>query len=291
MAISEFIATVWKMLHPDSSPGPRSPVVLEAPKGTGFAELVEAVGCRAGQPRQLISGGLTVSAINERTGLPLVEPFGEELRDMHGWPYWSHWIGCGQVHRAGQTHSVVVVADRADPAAAGIPDSASWTEKLRLLTGWEPIPRPAVDWPATEAALGTPLPSDYKEVVDLFGPGSFDWYLELLVPGVLGMDLVDWAKGDAAHATHLWRPHSAYPAPQGLLRWGTSEQELDFVWQTGAPDPDDWPVLVRTDFGEWERFDCGVGEFTVGLLTDVRFGFPTSRIAAHCFLSQAPHRP
>lgn len=218
MAISEFIATVWKMLHPDSSPGPRSPVVLEAPKGTGFAELVEAVGCRAGQPRQLISGGLTVSAITERTGLPLVEPFGEELRDMHGWPYWSHWIGCGQVHRAGQTHSVVVVAERVDPAAAGIPDSASWTEKLRLLTGWEPIPRPAVDWPATEAALGTPLPSDYKEVVDLFGPGSFDWYLELLVPGVLGMDLV-------------------------------------------------------------------------GLLTDVRFGFPTSRIAAHCFLSQAPHRP
>ncbi|MFE7389677.1 hypothetical protein [Streptomyces sp. NPDC057582] len=47
-------------------------------------------------------------------------------------------------------------------------------------------------------------------------------------------------------------------------------------------------MLVRTDFGEWERFDCGVGEFMVGLLTDVRFGFPTSRIAAHCFLSQAP---
>lgn len=49
------------------------------------------------------------------------------------------------------------------------------------------------------------------------------------------------------HATALWLPYAVYPSPQGLLRWGTSEQEIDFVWQTGAADPDGWPVLVRSD--------------------------------------------
>ncbi|MFD5063940.1 hypothetical protein [Streptomyces sp. NPDC058394] len=95
--------------------------------------------------------------------------------------------------------------------------------------------QPVVDWPATEAALGTSLPNDYKGIVDLFGSGGFDEYLDLLVPGVLGMDLVAWSKGDAVQAAELWRPHAVYPARHGLLRWGASEQEIDFVRQTGRP--------------------------------------------------------
>ncbi|MEU9015419.1 hypothetical protein AB0D12_38080 [Streptomyces sp. NPDC048479] len=74
-----------------------------------------------------------------------------------------------------------------------------------------------VDWPATESALGTSLPSDFKEI--------------------------------------------------------------DFVRQTRAADPDDRPVLVQHDFGDGERFVCGVGEFILRMLTDVQFGFPTSHVA------------
>lgn len=43
-------------------------------------------------------------------------------------------------------------------------------------------------------------------------------------------------------------------------------------------------VLVRTDFGTWERYECGAGEFIVRLLTDGGVLPSPGRIAAHCFL-------
>ncbi|MFI6947983.1 hypothetical protein [Streptomyces sp. NPDC050422] len=289
MAEPAFINTVWKHLRQVLGPAPSSrPVVLlDVPDGTDFRELVDEISGRAGSPRTLIDDGRRVEPVNARTGLPLVEPFGEELLELRAWPHWNDWIGCARVVRAGWEQSVVVIAHRDDPAAEEVPAGASWPERLRLLTGWEPLPREPVDWRATEQALGTRLPGDYKEVVNLFGYGSFDMYLEVLVPGVRGLDLVEWSASARAHTADLWRPHPVYPAPGGLLRWGTSEQELDFVWQTGAPDPDDWPVLVRTDFDTWERYECGAGEFIVRLLTDVGLSYPTGRIAAHCFLDYA----
>ncbi|TXS39916.1 hypothetical protein [Streptomyces sp. OR43] len=284
-----FVNTVWQHLRHvlGPAPAPRPPVILDVPEGTDFQALVDEISGRAGSPRTLIDDGRRVEPVNARTGLPLVEPFAEELLEMRAWPYWNDWIGCARVIRAGREQAVVVVADRADPAAEGLPEGASWTEKLRLLTGWEPLPRTPVDWPAAEQALGTRLPGDYKEIVDLFGVGSFDMYVELLIPGVRGMDLVQSAGTDGAYVHDLWRPHARFPEPGGLLRWGSSEQEIVFVWQTGAPDPDDWPVLVRPDFDAWERYDCGMGEFLVRLLTDAELGYPTSRIAGHCYLDYA----
>ncbi|WP_326733589.1 hypothetical protein [Streptomyces sp. NBC_01022] len=284
-----FINTVWKHLRDafGPPPAPRPAVLLDVPDGTDFRELVDEISGRAGSPRTLIDDGRRIEPVDARTGQPLVEPFSEELLELCAWAYWNDWIGCARVVRAGREQAVVVVAHRDDPAAGGVPEDASWAEKLRLLTGWEPLPRNPVDWQAVEQALGTRLPGDYKAIVDLFGPGSFDTYLELLVPGVRGLDLVDWASSDQVRAAGLWRPHPIHPEPGGLLRWGVSEQELDFVWRTGAPDPDDWPVLVRTDFDTWETYECGAGEFIVRLLTDVRLPYPTGRIAAHCFLDYA----
>ncbi|MER5347984.1 hypothetical protein ABT030_48605 [Streptomyces mirabilis] len=201
-----------------------------------LTELLAEVGPRAGRPRNLAADGFTDPSLTERTGLPLVEPFGDELLEMRGWAYGSHWIGCGRVITSRRERTVVVVAKREDPAVSvtgkredpavtGFPEGASWAEKLRILTDWDPVPQPAVNWPAVEADLATSLPSDYKEIVDLFGPGGF-----------------------------------------------------------GTADPDDWPVLVGL-FGDWERFDCGLGEFLVRMLTDVQYGFPTSRLHVHFFQS------
>nr|WSW65008.1 hypothetical protein OG461_01715 [Streptomyces sp. NBC_00995] len=286
MADTAFIDTVWQHLRHalGPAPEPRPPVILDVPRERDFEEIVEEISGRAGSRRTLIDDGRPVGPVHARTGQPLVEPFGAELLQMRVWPHWNDWIGCARVVSGGRERVSVVVAHRADPAADGLPEGASWPEKLRLLTGWEPLPRTPLDWRAAEQALGTRLPGDYKEIADLFGYGSFDMYLELLVPGLRGNDLVRGATSDAAHAGDLWRPHPLFPEPGGLLRWGSSEQELDFVWETAAPDPDDWTVLVRTDFGGWERHDCGTGEFVVRLLTDERLGHPTSRIAAHCFV-------
>ncbi|RKE05167.1 hypothetical protein BX266_7434 [Streptomyces sp. TLI_171] len=85
---------------------------------------------------------------------------------------------------------------------------------------------------------------------------------------------VNWSEKAPADR---FAPQPTFPAPQGLLRWGSSEQEIELVWRTGAADPSDWPVLVRDDVtSEWQQFDCGVGEFLARLLTDVALGFPSS---------------
>ncbi|MFD9240926.1 hypothetical protein ACFV0D_03115 [Streptomyces sp. NPDC059556] len=158
-------------------------------------------------------------------------------------------------------------APRRDPRPASVHPPARWTGPDRR----------GVDWAATEAALGTALPGDYKDIVDAFGPGRFDEYLDLLVPGALGTDLVCWSQ-DMARYADLYRPYPVHPAPGGVLTWGISEQELTFHWLTGPEDPNDWPVLVQYLGGEWQRFDCGTGECVLRLLTDRTppFAFPPS---------------
>ncbi|MFH9196802.1 hypothetical protein ACH4KO_04755 [Streptomyces anulatus] len=102
---------------------------------------------------------------------------------------------------------------------------AAWTLQLcapallREATGRTKPDRCGFDWAATEAALGTALPGDYKDIVDAFGPGSFDEYLDLLVPGALGTDLVSWGR-DMARYADLYRPYPVHPAPGGVLIWG-----------------------------------------------------------------------
>lgn len=285
MGLSELVDRAWQSVE-EAFPGGTATTVVDAPDGTDLAELVAEVGRRAGRPRNLAAGGFTDPSLTERTGRPLVEPFGRELLEMRGWAHKSRWIGCGRLTGPAGLRTVIVVAPREDPATAGFPPGSSWAERLCILTGSQPVSGPPVDWSAAEAALGTRLPADYKEIVDLFGEGGFDDYLDLLVPGAFGSDLVQWSRGDAEHAD-MWRPYAVHPAPDGLLRWGTSEQEVDFFWQTGAGDPDGWTVLAQPDFDVWERFGCGVGEFVLRMLTDLQFGFPTSGLTAHYFRSSA----
>lgn len=281
-----FVAAVWKAADQPALPGD-APVIYDAPDGVSLAELVAEVTRWAGRPRNLATGGFTDPTLAESTGMALIEPFSTQLLEMRGWAYRSRWIGCGEVARPGGTQPVVVLATRESPAHDAFPQGHSWAQKLRTLTGSAPRSTPGVDWPAVETVLGTPLPRDYKEVVDLFGAGSFDEYVDLLVPGYPGSDLVAGAQWDGVNAADLFKPYSAYPATGGLLRWGGSEQEIVFCWLTGADDPDDWPVLVQSDFDTWERYDCGFGEFMVRMLTDAALGYPVSDTTRHYFLSWA----
>ncbi|MFF9344897.1 hypothetical protein ACF1CG_34720 [Streptomyces sp. NPDC014773] len=204
-------------------------------------------------------------------GLPIGGEGG--LLELRGWALAEHWFGYGVTATADGPRRIVILARRAFTPPPGV----GWVALLRETTGWTEPDRCSVDWAATETALGTALPGDYKNIVDAFGRGSFDEYLDLLVPGALGTDLVSWGQNMARYAD-LYRPYPVHPAPGGVLTWGISEQELTFHWLTGPADPDDWPVLVQYVGGEWQRFDCGTGEFVLRLLTDRTppFGFPPS---------------
>ncbi|MFF9814388.1 hypothetical protein [Streptomyces sp. NPDC014006] len=194
METDAFVDSVWRLID-GNPPDPDEPIILEAPPGVNLHELVAEFGRRAGQHRNVAAGGFVDPSLSGRTGLPLAEPFGAgELLEMRGWGYRNRWVGCGLAASPAGPRAVAVITHREDPAAAGFPQGASWAEKLRIVTGWEPIPEPRVDWPVIEADLGARLPSDYKEVVDLFGAGSFDEYAELAVPGGPGAGLNPWKR-------------------------------------------------------------------------------------------------
>ncbi|MEV6594128.1 hypothetical protein [Streptomyces acidicola] len=239
-------------------------------------ELVAEIGRWAGQHRNLAAGGFVDPSLTERTGLPLAESFGAgKLLEMRGWGYRNRWVGCGLVASPNGPRAVAAITHREDPAAAGFPQGASWAEKLRIVTGWDPIPKPRMDWPAIEADLGTRLPSDYKEVVDLFGAGSFDEYFELAVPGGPGA------------GRNPWKRYGPDLASGGLVPWGWSE-ELGLMWSTGATDPDEWTVVTQSEGDDEQQFDCGAGEFILRMLTDVQLGYPMSHASGHFFVSYGP---
>ncbi|MGW1143588.1 hypothetical protein ACWD6I_00710 [Streptomyces sp. NPDC002454] len=285
MTINELIAFARELID-GPPPAPGAPVVREVPDpdGSALAALDAAItGTSKRTTRSLVLDGFVDPTLTDSTGATLVAPFGPELRQLRAWIHRSHAVGFGRLDRPDGPRTVLVVAHRDDPAHSGFPAGSSWAERLAIVVGLCPQPLPDIDWPAVEAALGTALPRDYKEIADLFGDGTFDDYVLFTAPNPSDGGIVLSAEVDARYPD-LWEPHhTVHPAPGGLLRWASSEYDLDFVWQTGAPDPDDWPVLVGA-WGEWERFDCGVGEFLLRMLVDEQAGFPTTRLDTHYFM-------
>ncbi|MGW5128426.1 SMI1/KNR4 family protein [Streptomyces sp. NPDC004069] len=250
-----------------------------------LADLVEVISRRYGPSRNLAMGGYTDPAVDATTGLPLLTPFGKHVVDMRAWAYGSWWIGAGTADSGDGVRRVVLVAERAESVVYGSPADASWVERVVAVTGWVGDRRVrTIDWAAVEQRLGTALPSDYKQLAEIFGHGDFDGFLSLYVPdaGVSSMDIVDHAEYLARDAsqegTHLWRPNDIYPAPGGLLQWAASEQADQFYWLTEGNDPEAWPVLVQEeDPGSWRRFDCSAAEFVFRMLTERGHPYSTAR--------------
>ncbi len=119
---------------------------------------------------------------------------------------------------------------------------------------------PPVDWPAVEAALGTPLPGDYKAFCERWGAtgeietsGPVTVYRQPAEARSFGKVLRQMRDVDGT-IDHV----ALYPEEGGLLCWGGSESEDVLLWRTEGP-PDAWEVVVfryapaRTGlpFAEW----------------------------------------
>ncbi|MGA4544382.1 hypothetical protein ACPA54_30775 [Uniformispora flossi] len=271
-------------------------VCLSASGDIAYAALTAKLGDWFGPPRGLVAHGQVDSAATGAYGRPLLAPFGEELVEMAAWAYAGRWVGSGTTSTGDGLHPVVVVAARPDPAAGGVPEDASWVERVVAVTGWEPCRGPrSVDWAAVERRLGTALPGDYKQLAEIFGHGAFDGYLELSVPDAsfAHADLVRQSESLAAfartHGNGQWEPHSLFPAPGGLLPWAASEQADRFYWLTDGPDPDKWPIVMSEDIPDsWEQYDGSTAEFVYRMLTDRQHPFSTARhFDVHWFQSYA----
>ncbi|WP_055588041.1 SMI1/KNR4 family protein [Peterkaempfera griseoplana] len=267
---------------------------LDVPDFESLFLLAEELSCRHGSPRALAVDGDVDPAVNDRSGLPLLAPFGARLVSMRAWMYGGRWVGCGTVRGDdGDTRPVALVAERRLPEPDELPADASWVDKLVLLTGWDPDRRSQADWAAAEARLGTALPSDYKELIERFGDGTFDGYLDIHLPDRIRRHAEDLAGFAEGHGSSQWEPYRPFPAPGGLLWWASSEHEQDFCWLTEDPDPDRWPVLHR-DVGPvpWERYHGTTAEFVFRMLTDPAHPYPAPGVfAAHWFSGAEPPAP
>ncbi|MFF2330009.1 MULTISPECIES: hypothetical protein [unclassified Streptomyces] len=231
-------------------------------------DLTDLLDSRYGTPRTLVLDGFTDPTVDESRGAALLVPFEDRAVTIRAWAYGGQWVGAGTARDAeGVERPVLVVAHREVPQPLAVaPDTGGdvdWTERLRGITGWtRPAQRPDVDWAEVESRLGTALPSDYKSMVETFGEGAFDGYLDL--------NQEPWTSLRA----------------DGLLIWAGTEHEDLYCWRAEGDDPDRWPVVVRSFDGETVPFDCQAAEFVCRILIDPHHSFTMARyFDTHWFMS------
>jgi len=162
-------------------------------------------------------------------------------------------------------------------------------ESVQAFTGpWEPV----------EAYLGTELPSDYKDIAQLYGRGRFMDFVTINLPGDRDR------RGSLEGELHMAREminlgvsvrYPAWPDPGGLLNIGFTALNDRLFWlPRGAPS--EWRVVVWDRASRnFETFDCDLTDFIAGLvngairpegfpdnlLTGARSFTPLSSLARH----------
>ncbi|MFJ9909197.1 SMI1/KNR4 family protein [Streptomyces sp. NPDC101152] len=137
-------------------------------------------------------------------------------------------------------------------------------------------PRRTRDWALVEQRLGTPLPDDYKELVETYGGGVFDETIWLLDPECPDEDynLLDQATERAEILADLWQTEAKPAALQHpdaqVLPWAYVEESGMYLYWLRQPGqkPNDWTVILNEGRGpEWEPHNSQCVPFLHALLT------------------------
>ncbi|MFI0352950.1 hypothetical protein [Actinomadura sp. 9N407] len=188
---------------------------------------------------------------------PLVA--GEQVGWTHAWVWDARAVALGQ-EPDGRT--VVAVTERNLPDPGELPVGMPWLERLIAITAGTAPLVPRFDWAAVESRLGTPLPSDYRRLVETFGcDGAFDAFFKVFTPEEL-----IWHVG--FHAGKGGSEHPHFPASAGVIPWSNNEHEETIFWINEGSDPDRWPVYAVDSLNEGSRFECTATEFLFRQMTD-----------------------
>jgi hypothetical protein len=147
-------------------------------------------------------------------------------------------------------------------------ETGTGLDALRLLS--PPPERPYLGdgtWERLFAELGTQLPKEYVELMEVYGAGDWGTWLRFLTP---------LRTGERRFATHVEETLDAYrmlkenypdgyplavwPEPGGFLPFANSYDADHLGWLTEGPDPDAWPLIV------WPRHTDQVPALEGGLI-------------------------
>ncbi|GLW56042.1 hypothetical protein [Kitasatospora phosalacinea] len=134
-------------------------------------------------------------------------------------------------------------------------------------------PEPAaLDWATVAEGLETELPPDFVLLTERYSRLILG--RTLLVSTPLAGHERAWVEGvledqqiveEWCEEARLDPPLRAFPAPGGLLRWGTTDWGDFLLWSTHG-SPADWTVTVATRGGGWWHYEGGVVQFLMGLV-------------------------
>ncbi|OXM44788.1 SMI1/KNR4 family protein [Amycolatopsis alba] len=144
-------------------------------------------------------------------------------------------------------------------------ETPSRVDDIARLLGWQAQFTPERPWAVVEQDLGVTLPSDYKELLTRFPGGLFR---QIVVSSPVANDQA-WAEykyaldellqilgdEDLEYLDNV--DYTLYPAPGGLLPWGTDGQGGTFCWITGSSDPDQWRIAYHDQSADQWREHAG----------------------------------
>jgi hypothetical protein len=130
---------------------------------------------------------------------------------------------------------------------------------------------PLPEWDSVEAALGVRLPSDYKWLVERYGPGSFDEFLHIFQPAssVEPVQLELQTREAAWALDYLRRGGEVIPYENSELlpSCRTDNGDTGYWLRHPADNPEAWTIVVNEARGtRWSTFDGGIVSFLVAVL-------------------------
>ncbi|MEU0741863.1 SMI1/KNR4 family protein [Streptomyces sp. NPDC006134] len=131
------------------------------------------------------------------------------------------------------------------------------------------------NWQEAEEILQTSLPSDFKDLIDVYGAGLIDDYLLLAAPGCPNdvYDLIKLTNERTEANRSLWEfedaPIEMQDEGNRLICWATTDNGEYLYWLVQPDDDPEKRCLMLNDAsGEtWERFDMTVTQFLAAVLT------------------------
>ena len=130
-------------------------------------------------------------------------------------------------------------------------------------------------WDACEAAIGTCLPTDFKQLINAYGSGQWGGFLAPVSPFSFAApaEYREWidfyleAERESRECAPTDFPGPIYPEPGGRLPWAVTDNGDVLWWQTSGPADSRRVIVWGSRVPDHETFEVTSTEFLFRWLT------------------------